>query len=114
MKKGSIIFLFIFFLTTGSFYAQSSEVVYISIQEDVGLKRIKSLMTITYPNEKIEEIALVEIGFEGGEAKLNAMTIRNKLSLLINEGYTLQSSSVGANETMTVTVMVLIRKQQSK
>ena len=114
MKKRNILFLFFLFLLLGNTYAQSTEVVYIRIQEDVGRARYKSLMTIAHPNEKTEEIALVDIGLEGREAKLNTMTIRNKLNQLTNDGYTLESTSVAANEGMTVTIIVLVRKQQPK
>jgi|GEM_PF-6570612 len=115
MKKRGVIFLFVLFLCLSRSYAQSAtEVIYIRIQEDVGSTRCKSLMTIAYPNDKTEEITLVEIGLEGREAKFNTITVRNKLNQLTNDGYTIESTSVGASEAMTVTIIVLVRKQQPK
>lgn len=113
MKTRNVILLLIFLtgFTVVSAQSSNTDVIYIRIQEDIGEKRCKSLMTIAYPNEKTEEINLVEIGFEGREAKLNTMTIRNKLNSLTNEGYTIENTSIAANEVMSITTIVLTRKK---
>lgn len=61
MKKLSFLFFFIFCCGIAKFYSQSSDIIYIRIQEDIGEERCESLMTIAYPNQKTEEIPLVEI-----------------------------------------------------
>jgi hypothetical protein len=116
MKTSHVILLFIFLITfsVGSAQSSATDVVYIRIQEDIGEARCESLMTIAYPNGKTEEIGLVEIGFKAAEAKQNTMTIRNKLNALVNEGYSIESTSASANSLMAITVIVLIRKNGQK
>lgn len=113
MKSIKIILLFILMSAALNGYSQTKEVIYIRIQENIawsGMFSIKSYMSIIFPDQTSKQFELKKLQESGKNAEENGKIIQRELSTLINDGYEINSSSVGADFNVSTTVIILTRK----
>ena len=113
MKQIITIFFTCFLLYSGKSKAQSSELVYIRIQEVVFYQaagKPYSYMRIVYPDKDSKLVELETVGKNGDASLQNGQKIQRELAILLNEGYEIKSCSVGGDMMINTTIILLTRK----
>ena len=99
-----------------SAFSQTKELVYIRIQENLsafGVSPVESYMSIIYADQSTKWVDLVKISGNRQGAEANGKTIQKEISTLVNEGYEIQFTSVGADNYVSTTLIILIRKTEA-
>ncbi len=87
------------------------------IQENTssfGVSPVESYMSIIYPDQSTKWIDLVKVTGDKNGAETNGKTIQKAVSLLVNQGYEIQFTSVGADNYVSTTIIILIRRAEKE
>ncbi len=103
--------LALLFLTVVT-HAQTKELAYIRIQERFAGVAYESYMHITLPDQTAKRVDLDKIGYGGSGAEQNGKKIQQELTLLLNQGFSIATSSTGSNEGTTTTTILLTREKK--
>ena len=98
----------VFLLLALSGFTQS-KVVYIRVQEANASVSFDSYMSITYPDQSSKTIVLARVK-NAERVEANGKIIHKEITTLINDGYELNSCSVGGDVGATTTIFVFIKK----
>lgn len=115
MKKIKTILIACFLISSLNFFGQTTEVVYIRVQELIfwgAAGSPDSYMRIIYPDKKSKLVELSSIGKNGKSSEENGIKIQQEISTLINEGFEIKSCSVGADNSLSTTIIILTRRKE--